>query len=255
MKINWTRKAMYLNPNDIIIDERYQRSAKIAHVDRIAAAWSPIHAKQLMVSKRADGKFYCVDGGHRLRGAIEAGINRVDCVVYEGLSVEQEHELFEGQDMSVRLSKIDIFKSQFDRNDSLAIRKSAMLARHGLRIASQRGSDNCFAAIDTLDEMINRWGWEVTDEVFALIKQTWGFDDYTVKGVFIKAVANIYAKIKNTRDLDTFIERVSRYDSKTIRQKANGYASQGMPGVRGVTAALTEFANKKAKYRFVFDSI
>jgi hypothetical protein len=59
-------------------------------IKRIAAEWNAIACGALSVSRRADGTYWVYDGRVRLQAARRLGITELPCMIYEGLSREQE---------------------------------------------------------------------------------------------------------------------------------------------------------------------
>ena len=85
--------AEVLQIADIQIDPDYQRDLRHDLIDKIAREYDVVKAGPILVSKRADGSLWNVDGQHRMIGAERAGETEVFANVVHGLTQEQEAAL------------------------------------------------------------------------------------------------------------------------------------------------------------------
>jgi hypothetical protein len=85
--------------NDIRVDTQYQRPINIAHVRKIANEFDERAFGVILVSERADGSVYVIDGQHRLAAvkSMGRGGSEIPCHVYRGLSVGDEALIFHMQ--------------------------------------------------------------------------------------------------------------------------------------------------------------
>lgn len=88
-----------ISKHDLTIPvEDYQREGDDAFVAEIARNFNWVKFGALWVSQRANGtigKLCVVDGGMRLRAALRIGeITEVPCLVYRGLTRQEEAEVF-----------------------------------------------------------------------------------------------------------------------------------------------------------------
>lgn len=91
-----------LSSNQLTSGLPYQRPVEPEDVDRLIAKWDDRLLTPLVVSFR-DGKFNVVDGQHRIaamRKMADGGNVTVPCLIYTGLSYEQEAELYFKLDQS-----------------------------------------------------------------------------------------------------------------------------------------------------------
>ena len=107
---NLLTETQYANPgvqrdlssNQLTSGLPYQRPVEPEDVDRLIAKWDDRLLTPLVVSFR-DGKFNVVDGQHRIaamRKMADGGNVTVPCLIYTGLSYEQEAELYFKLDQS-----------------------------------------------------------------------------------------------------------------------------------------------------------
>src|SRR3954452_18659822 len=79
--------------DEIVVDERYQRPVEDYRVQKIAEHFDETLFGVLEVSRR-NGTCAVFDGQHRLEAARRIGLGVVPCLVHEGLSPEDEAQLF-----------------------------------------------------------------------------------------------------------------------------------------------------------------
>jgi len=89
---NYNKKMMTL-PLEILDVEKYQRPLSTSKVDTIVKEFDPVGIGTVLISKRND-KYYIFDGQHRVSALKRLGIDTVDCIVYEGMSYQDEANAF-----------------------------------------------------------------------------------------------------------------------------------------------------------------
>jgi len=96
------RRLEILNLAEIQIDrENYQRSLGKSY-KRIAANFDELLFHTPVVSRRADGTLWVVDGQHRIYAEKERLSETVECLVYTGLTIDEEKRMFSQQNLNKR---------------------------------------------------------------------------------------------------------------------------------------------------------
>ena len=88
-------------------EEGYQRNIDVKEVNILIRDWDSHKYGFILVSHR-NGKFYCVDGQHRVTAAKYKGIKSLRCIIIENLEKKDEALLFANQDENVK--KISIYE-------------------------------------------------------------------------------------------------------------------------------------------------
>lgn len=87
-------QLMYLPKRDLHVDRSYQRGAKNARVLKLVRRWNWLAAGVLIVARR-DGKYFVVDGQHRLMAAMKrSDIELLPCLIFDSTSQHEEAEAF-----------------------------------------------------------------------------------------------------------------------------------------------------------------
>lgn len=98
------------------IDDSYQRVVS-NNVKKLMQDWSDDKCNFLWVSYR-DGKFYIIDGQHRWTVAKAKGIVTLPCIIFTGLTVEEEALKFADQNVNVKkLTAYDEYKAHIKNGD------------------------------------------------------------------------------------------------------------------------------------------
>src|SRR5262245_47300261 len=85
IELNGLGSAEVLPIAEIIVDPDYQRALRHDLVNKIGREYDIVKAGPILVSRRG-GKYYCVDGQHRLAGALQAGETEIFAHVVHGLT-------------------------------------------------------------------------------------------------------------------------------------------------------------------------
>lgn len=93
INLNGYGSAEVVTIAEINVDPDYQRDLRHDLVNKIAREYDIVKAGPILLSTRADGSVWCVDGQHRMAGALQAGETEMLANVIHGLSKEDEAEL------------------------------------------------------------------------------------------------------------------------------------------------------------------
>lgn len=123
----------------LAIDESYQRATDGSKsrnlIFNIAKRWNWSYCQPLVVSRRADGSLYVIDGQHRLSAALRRGdLMHLPCVVLHGQEAESEAAAFVALNTQrQRLSQSDIFNALLASGDAAAKHVADILHETGWR--------------------------------------------------------------------------------------------------------------------------
>ncbi|KPH67531.1 DUF6551 family protein [Novosphingobium sp. ST904] len=143
----------WIGINTLNVDEAYQRATDGANSRRIIIGmvkeWDWALCQPLVVSRRADGSLFILDGQHRKAGAVERGdIPHLPCVVLTGRDTSAEAATFVALNTKrQKLSQADIFNGMLAAGDEEAKAMQAMLQQTGWRQRSH-STTSAFVAGD-----------------------------------------------------------------------------------------------------------
>ncbi|HSQ87990.1 DUF6551 family protein [Romboutsia sp.] len=144
---------MWLDVNQLLIDEETQRGIMTSQVERIIRDFNPSSFGRITVSKRDDG-YYVVNGQHRLMALKKIGVRQAPCIVIENPHAEEVDKkkqdainFLEINQNSQAVRAIDKFRIGVSAQlpDWLAVRD--VIEENGLRAGTTVNSVNCLACI------------------------------------------------------------------------------------------------------------
>jgi len=158
--------------SDLIISE-YNRPIK----KEVANKWSRHFDMKLIgtitVSHR-DGNYYIIDGQHRTQAAIRKGIKTLPCLIHEGLTYQEEAEMFVKLNKERRgLLVVDLFKGECEAGDIKALELKAAIENAGYCIGKGSGTMRVYA-IRTLQKIFSTDGEYMIKDILTIVHDAWG---------------------------------------------------------------------------------
>lgn len=135
-------ELMYLAKTVLEIDHSYQRSAKNSRVLKLAKRWNWLACGVLTVAKRS-GRYYVVDGQHRLMASLKRGdIERLPCLVFESSEMREEAVAFRDANKERRpITTFEQWNADLVAQDEATIFVHAMIENAGRTPAAKAGPD------------------------------------------------------------------------------------------------------------------
>ena len=241
----------------IIPEDEYQRtSTSQKRLKRMSEKWDWLMCGAITVVKRG-GKYYVVDGGHRVRAAQELNgeIKSLPCMVFETGGKKSEAKGFSGiNKLRTSVSTISNHRALLIAGDPLAKRVEKIVVDGGYTV-SESGGEWEFSAIGALTRCVKK-NDEVAEFAFSV-----SADIAMGERIYYQALAGIFlAELKhreqnNGKHLMTksAIAKLSRVGMNCIVRKVNEItaisgSSNGMEsGARAVISILNKGCRKKVK--------
>lgn len=205
--------------NELRLDN-YQRVLNMAKVKEFATKFDITQLGTITVSKR-NGNLYIVDGQHRVVLAKMVKVTELMAVVYEGMTYEEEAELFNklngAHGEKTNLRKSDIFNASIEAKDPKALDIKFIVEKLGFRISSTSGT-NCLAAINAIEKIYNKYGNIHLYNTLKLIKDTWYGESNSLSSLMLTGVSEfikIYSGQNNFNE-STFINQLSKVTAKKV---------------------------------------
>ena len=150
---------------DLRIDPHYQRPLNEKKSRQIAQRFEPASASALAVSRREDGSLWVMDGQHRLAAMRSLGHPLALCLVYQGLTLQQEATIFvECNTVRAAPRAISVFMARLAAGDRVALDIYRVLERLGLDLPErvERNQNHNKRRIDTI------YSVSALDRIYAL---------------------------------------------------------------------------------------
>ncbi len=163
-------------PLDKMILDVYQRSLNARNIAAIARNFNEARLGVLVVSERPNGFFAVLDGQHRLAAMRQLGIQSANCIVLEGMSLQEEAEFFRRQSENKQNLRVkDLFNAGIYAGDVQCMEIQKLLDKYSFRIGGS-GQAKTVNALDALNSIVKLYGYEVLEYTLAVIDATWPTD-------------------------------------------------------------------------------
>lgn len=218
-------------------------------------AWASEIARELSIEKlgtpilnHAGDCYWIVDGQHRIEAVKlwlgDAKGQRLDCVVYEGLSEEQEAELFLGLNRVRSVRAFDKFKIALtaSRPDETAIDRIVRGA--GLSI-SENGGSGSLACVVTLARVFRRSGGDGLAQTIRIAHEAFG--DEGLESDIIDGLGLLASRYNGQLEPRRAIAALSaaRGGLNALRSRATRLSQQtGTQRSQCIAAAVVEVYNR-----------
>ena len=249
----------WIDKTKLLIDTKnYQReTTSTKKITNIASNFDWMLFEVLVVAKREDGKFYVIEGGHRLRAAWSRDdIDLVPCIVFDDKTIIEEAETFVVSALSVsNISSIDKFKAQLCAENDIALKANELVQRHGLHVCKNNFEKKGITAIQTVIWMISTYP-NVADDVFRLCIEICK-DEIQPSGILIRAICYL---LRNKEALGFDVskgklkERLISIDPNVITKSMRTEAGlTGSGGEKVHARGVINLLNKGARNKLYMD--
>lgn len=239
-------ELMYIDKNSLNVDYSYQRSISTVRVAKIRKEWSWMAAQVLVVVER-DGKFYVVDGQHRLFAARQhPEIKELACLVFycENEIKNEARAFILGNKMRSGASSVQTFKAEIVADDELSVKVNNLITSKGYHVGGSARSGNNVKCIEAIKNSykINR---ELTEKIWDLcveIHKGLYIRNEVWLGLFYIEKNIIEGKsLLNKKEKDKLISLGSEVIFEAVR-KARSYYGSGGEKIYG--KAILDLVNK-----------
>lgn len=222
---------MRISPDKLKVGN-YQRPVSQSKIKKIVDNFDMDLFNNPKVSHRKDGYYYIFDGQHSMvaHKKIFGEHEPINCKVYEGLTYEEEVNLFVQQNgVCSVVNTNDKLKALYNGHDIDVVGMVNAAKTVGIKIDFVKGnSQNHISATNAAYFAWKLLGKDDFINILSVIKQTWGGEPSSFQGGFIKGLAIIYkkygAKIRN----ETMIFALKRHTvDYYIREAADMKGSSG----------------------------
>lgn len=169
--------------NDLHIDLGYQRPLSQKKVDAIAKDFSDIAAGVLLVNVRDDSNMYLMDGGHRAAAAKQAGRSKIRCLVWYGLTKDQESQVFVKCNTARKQpNAMELFKARLYSGDLKSQILLDAVEKAGLKMAPYSGGGlrkthpEQVEAIRAIEQVYDKSDAQTLTFVLAFLHNCWPDD-------------------------------------------------------------------------------
>lgn len=214
------------------VDSAYQRNLNRARATRIAKDYNPFVFGALAVNERRAGQLYVFDGQHRLEAARILGMEKVPCLVYSGMSRQEEALAFYHLDTKrVSLHAMDAFRALILARDKDALAVDRIVRSCGFTFetgAARYLAPRRIAAVHATQEIYAKGGEEALRTTLELIDGVWPLEENMAARPILLGVGRFYLKHRERLDMEHLQEVLREFSPMTL------YAA-----AKAITTAMT----------------
>lgn len=195
--------------DQIRVNPMAQREMVPARVSKLVAEFDPEQLGHPVLNHR-DGWHYAIDGQHRieaLREWLGEGweTQHVQCEVYEGLTEEQEAEVFLRRNDTLAVHAFARFRVAVQAGRSAEVDIDKIVKQCGLRI-SQEKSDGAISAVGTLVRLYRRSDPRTLARTLLIIRDAYG--DAGLESIVIDGLGLLCHRYNGDIDDGRLVERL-----------------------------------------------
>lgn len=237
-------KSVTLSTKVLKIDESYQRLIDHSMVHRIRDNFDPDLFQSLIVSER-EGEYHIVDGGHRFC-AIKDAVKEVPCILWQGLTYEQECEKFRKLNTNRRsLNASVVFHSMVREGDADATDVVRVMRTNGFTYNryNQTSKENMIGSPSKMLKLYRANGVELLDRTLNICRKAW---HGTKNSLLTTMLTGLHTFLTENTDIDDkiLIKALSKVEPKLIKGQAAYYiTADTITGLSGSSCRYTHIAN------------
>ena len=207
-------------PLERIVTEQYQRILNMKNVAGIVKNFDPAKLGVLVVSHRTDGTYAVLDGQHRLTALRRLGYDATNCIVLEGMTIQQEADYFRRQNENKQSLRInDTFNASLWAEDAESLRIKELMDKYGFR-HGKSGQPMCICAIGALQRILRRFGDRTLELTLACIAATWPHDSTILRGEMLAGLGEFWRRYGEKLTVAQFEARMRKHLPMEMYQEA-----------------------------------
>lgn len=196
---------------NLVSNQEYQRNLSQLHIKRTADHFDLYQINPVKVSRR-NGINYVINGQHTIEIVAEVSGSRdtpVWCMVYDDLEYQQEADVFANQQKYVKkLLPYEIFMANVEAGNDKQLIIKALVESFDLRISSN-SRPGAVCCIATLEDIYNKYGYDVLQRVLRLCVITWEGEPDSLSSGYLRGIIPADLRIRR-RIKGRYLQRKSR---------------------------------------------
>jgi hypothetical protein len=233
----------------LAIDESYQRATDSKRsrslIFNIGKRWNWSYCQPLVVSRRADGSLYVIDGQHRLSAALQRGdIMHLPCVVLHGQEGASEAQAFVALNTQrQRLSQSDIFNALLASGDEAAKHVTEILRETGWRqTRAQNPTVGTLICAPMIVKAAKLYGEPVVRNALTALREAYPEKPVGKMSLLLKALFLVFKENRASDDPDVLISALAEVEPDDWEMHGHDArrADVSLSRIEGVAQAITD---------------
>lgn len=227
-------------------DMTYQSPVKESHVKDIVKNFN-LEAVGIITVSHRDGKYHVTDGQHRVEAYKRMGIKYIYAEVHEGLTQEEEAEMYILLNKAPNKSVNSIGKADLATGETYAVDIEYYVNKAGLQVDydKKRTSAKTISAYGSLKYIYKKHGGEHLYDVLTLSKEIYGDTYFELQAWNLKGTSEFIATFPE-HDRNRLRAVVSKRDFKDIERMTSRKSVEiGKTKQKSLPYVLVDLYNKR----------
>jgi len=194
----------------------YQRDTDDAN--KLLNGWDINMLEALTVSYR-DGKFWVINGKHRLNAAINKKIEFLPCRILVGLTEKEEAKIFAAQnDFVVTLKPVDKYKANIVANNEIDVFISDLSNKYGFTVSRSKNAGSLNAITTARRIASKRNGKNVLSWIIEVLSECgWLFNTNGMEACILDGLSYVFPKCKTRKEMNRIISVLSEFNPDVFK--------------------------------------
>lgn len=220
------------------VDPRAQRLLRRPWIKRHIPLFDPNQIGTIVVSRRADGTLWVIDGQHRveLLRACGWGETAIYCEIFDGLTIQEEAALFLKRNDRISVRAFDKFMASLTEQNEAACAIDRIVRDTGLRIA-EGNNEGSVAAVTALQHVYSGARVASEREGAASLKKTlhaliaaWDKAAANFQGPIIEGVGLLFLRYGSKIDQEWLVAKLAKITGGAAKLLQRGKAAREVNG-------------------------
>jgi hypothetical protein len=220
-----------VKPSQTVVDLKVQRPEDKQRIAALAEDFNILAMGVPTLSHRSNGAYVILDGQTRFGALKLLGSDNDEflCTVFEGLTLQQEAEMFRKLNNTKRPGVLELFQVRVTQRDPVAVAVNDLVSEAGYIAA--RSHVNSLNAVGTAEQLYVR-DVESLRKALMAVSLAWGCRRESVQTMHLRAFANLFFRYGDTVNIAELAERLK----KGRNLDADGLLGRGRTGasMRGI---------------------
>lgn len=230
---------------NLVSNQEYQRNLSQYHIDLAAKNFDLYQINPVKVSRR-NGINYVFNGQHTIEIVAQVSGSRetpVWCMIYDDLCYEEEADIFANQMKYVKpLTPYEIFLANIEAGNDQQLIIKELVESYGLVISNKKAPNN-IAAITTIENIYEKYGYQILSNVLRIVIATWEGECYSLSSNVLNAITKLLVTYGDSFDEEIFKARLGEIPIKQVLRVGKERGG----GAMGVAEAMILVYNGKKK--------
>jgi hypothetical protein len=238
------RYILVLSVSALRVD-KYQRPLRLSRVKKYIKEFDIVKTGVILVSKRADGTYWIIDGQHRYFAMKNLGFQSITCLIHEGLTYKQEAETFYYVNDIKVVSPLEKLNSRIEMEDGPSINLVAICLKHGF-IIDTRSPRKEFRSIRVLQDIYTYDNGVALDRILKVINTAYPTEKSRTLNKVLRGMFIFLKKYGDAVDEKNLIKRLSSAGIVQLFAKGNSFMQFRMGQEHdGIAEAITDIYDYK----------